>query len=100
MSIDARERNQPTKEEQLELLEMLAAAVEEGQLLALAFMLQKPMTGETIVDYRGSFEHSELTCRTVNLRIADSIEGSDPSIAAAIRRDLANQNLLRLQWRH
>lgn len=97
MSTTPRERNDPTTEELLELLDMLKDAAKEGQLRTLAFMLHQPISGATIVDYRGTFELAELTSRTVNNRIADSIQLEYPSIAAAIRRDLVNLDLSKIK---
>lgn len=71
MSITPRERNAPTQTELEELLGMLMAANEEGQLVSITFMLQDG--DKAVVDYRGSLELSELACRTVRQRIGETV---------------------------
>lgn len=84
--VTARERNNPTQDELEEVLGLLIAANDAGQLASIVFMLKN---GENaVVDYRGSQEHTELACRTVNRRIAEEVEREHPNIASAIRRDL------------
>ena len=90
MNISTRERHQPTRVELVDLLAMLVAAADEGQLVSVSFMLQSP-EGDTMVDYRGSQELSELTARTVLQRIAQDIADTDPAIAAQIQSDLARK---------
>ena len=90
MSVSRRERNQPTTVELVDLLSMLVAAADEGQLVSVAFMLRSP-EGDTMVDYRGSQELSELTARTVLQRIAQDVAGTHPAIAAQITSDLARK---------
>ena len=90
MSVSRRERNQPTTVELVDLLSMLVAAADEGQLVSVAFMLRSP-EGDTMVDYRGSHELSELTARTVLQRIAQDVAGTHPAITAQIASDLARK---------
>jgi len=90
MSVSPRERNQPTTVELVDLLSMLVAAADEGQLVSVAFMLRSP-EGDTMVDYRGTHELSELTARTVLQRIAQDVAGTHPAIAAQITSDLARK---------
>ncbi|HEL5401744.1 hypothetical protein [Stenotrophomonas maltophilia] len=90
MSVSPRERNQPTTVELVDLLSMLVAAADEGQLVSVAFMLRSP-EGDTMVDYRGNHELSELTARTVLQRIAQDVAGTHPAIAAQITSDLARK---------
>jgi hypothetical protein len=86
VNVSHEERTNPSKAQMEEVLELLVGANDEGQLVSLVFMLKN---GENaVVDYRGSQEHTELACRTVNNRIAEEIEKLHPNIAAAIRRDL------------
>lgn len=85
-SVTARERNHPTQDELEELLGMLVAANDAGQLVSLVFMVKNG--DNAVVDYRGTHEFTEMACRTVNNRIAEAIEVSNPDIARAIRRDL------------
>ncbi|MGH8073649.1 MAG: hypothetical protein ACREO4_06200 [Lysobacter sp.] len=73
MSITTRERNAPTQNELEELLGMLLAANEEGQLVSITFMLQDGPN--TMVDHRGSQELTELACRTVRQRIGEAVGG-------------------------
>ena len=84
-----RERNEPTPDELIEILELLVGAAEAGQLVSLTWMLQDPRGKAVVVDYRGSFEMSELACRTVRDRIAKSIQHEHPLIAGAINVDIA-----------
>lgn len=90
MSVSPRERNQPTTVELVDLLSMLVAAADEGQLVSVAFMLRSP-EGDTMVDYRGSHELSELTARTVLQRIAQDVAGTHAAIAEQITSDLARK---------
>lgn len=90
MNVSPRERNKPTSAELVDLLSLLVAAADEGQLVSVAFMLRSP-DGDTMVDYRGSHELSELTARTVLQRIAQDVAGTDPAIAAQIASDLARK---------
>lgn len=92
----ARERNQPTPDEQIETLELLVGAAEAGQLVGLVFMLQAP-DGRTVVDYRGSHELVELAARTVRQRIADEVGVEYPEIAEKI---LASNIALELRKPH
>jgi hypothetical protein len=87
MSVSTEERTKPSREQLEELLGLLLAANEAGQLVSLVFMLEQP-SGLAVVDYRGSYEKTELACRTTAGRIAVEIEKIHPNIAAAIRRDL------------
>lgn len=89
MNVSARERNHPTAAELEELLAMLAAAVEEGQLVSLVFMLKN---GDgAMVDYRGCHEFTEMATRTVRERIAGEVRFTDPLIAQRITADLARE---------
>lgn len=90
MSVSPRERNQPTTVELVDLLSMLVAAADEGQLVSVAFMLRSP-EGDTMVDYRGSHELSELTARTVLQRVAQDVARTHPAITAQITSDLARK---------
>lgn len=90
MSVSPRERNQPTTVELVDLLSMLVAAADEGQLVSVAFMLRSP-EGDTMVDYRGGHELSELTARTVLQRIAQDVAATHPAIATQITSDLARK---------
>lgn len=90
MNVSPRERNTPTSVELVDLLSMLVAAADEGQLVSVAFMLRSP-EGDTMVDYRGSHELSELTARTVLQRIAQDIAVTHPAIAARIESDLTRK---------
>ena len=80
-----RERNQPTRDELEELLLMLAEANDDGQLVHITFAMQKPGTGEMLVDYRGPHELAEIATRTVRERIAAELEASEPDLANAVR---------------
>lgn len=71
MSVTPQERNAPTREQLEELLALLLAANDEGQLVSLVYMLQNG--DNAVVDYRGSHELTELACRTVRERIAHEI---------------------------
>lgn len=71
MSITTRERNAPTQDELEELLGMLLAANEEGQLASISFMLKNG--DDAMIDYRGSQELTELACRTVRQRIGEAV---------------------------
>ena len=90
MNVSPRERNTPTAVELVDLLSLLVAAADEGQLVSIAFMLRSP-SGDTMVDYRGSHELSELTARTVLQRIAQDVAGTHPAIAAQIHSDLGRR---------
>ncbi|HDS1664557.1 TPA: hypothetical protein QEL40_003306 [Stenotrophomonas maltophilia] len=90
MNVSPRERNKPTTVELGGLLSMLVAAADEGQLVSVAFMLRSP-EGDTMVDYRGSHELSELTARTVLQRVAQDVANTHPAIAAQIQADLARK---------
>ncbi len=90
MTVSARERNHPTKEELEELLGMLLAAAEEGQLVSLTFMLRRG-PDETMVDYRGCQEFTELATRTVRERIAQEVRFTDPLIAQRIQANLMRE---------
>ncbi|MGH8081879.1 MAG: hypothetical protein ACREP7_14995 [Lysobacter sp.] len=90
MNVTDRERVAPTRKELEELLGMLIAANDEGQLVSLVFVLQAPRSERTMVDYRGSHEITELGCRTVRERIATAIELQHPAIADKIREDQAS----------
>lgn len=90
MSASPRERNNPTTIELVDLLALLVAAADEGQLVSLVFMLQSP-EGDTMVDYRGSHELTELSARTVLERIAEDIAVTHPAIAGRIQSDLAGR---------
>ncbi|HEY1034636.1 MAG TPA: hypothetical protein VGE09_06615 [Pseudoxanthomonas sp.] len=89
MNVDARERNHFTKDEMDELLGMLLAANEQGQLVGLVFMVKNGAAAA--VDYRGTHELVELATREVRTRIADEIEHTHPKIAATLRAELAVQ---------
>ena len=81
------ERNNPSRAQMEELLAMLVAANQEGQLVGLAFMLQDG--DNAAIDYRGTVDAASLMSGTVLERIADQVEQRNPTVAAAIRRDLA-----------
>lgn len=86
MNITDQERHAPTKEQLDDVLSLLAEANEAGQLASITFMLKN---GEkAMVDYRGSMEHTELSCREVSQRIAKQVERDHPKLAAAIRMGL------------
>lgn len=87
MSVSARERNTPTQVELEDLLGMLLAAVEDGQLVSITFML-KDAAGQTMVDYRGTHELTEIATRVVRDRIANEVEAQHPAIAGKIRESL------------
>lgn len=93
MNVDPRERNHPTKDEMDELLGMLLAANDAGQLVGqlvgLVFMVKNG--DAAAVDYRGTHEMVELATREVRTRIADEIETTHPRIAATLRAELAFQ---------
>jgi hypothetical protein len=86
VNVSHEERTNPSKDQLDEVLELLAAANDAGQLVSLVYMLKDG--DNAVVDYRGTQEHTELACRTVNGRIADDVERSHPHLAAAIRHDL------------
>ncbi|WP_243350878.1 hypothetical protein [Stenotrophomonas acidaminiphila] len=90
MSVSERERNHPTKAELEELLAMLLAAAEEGQLVSLVFMLQD-REGNAMVDYRGCHEFTEMAARTVRERIAQEVRISHPLITQRIHGELARE---------
>ncbi|WP_313415542.1 hypothetical protein [Stenotrophomonas sp.] len=90
MNVSPRERNNPTSVELVDLLSLLVAAADEGQLVSIAFMLRSP-EGDTMVDYRGGQELSELTARTVLQRIAQDVATTHPAIAAQIQADLGRK---------
>ncbi|MNV81290.1 hypothetical protein D3C71_1749480 [compost metagenome] len=90
MNISARERNHPTKADLEELLGMLLAAAEEGQLVSLTFMLRRG-PNETMVDYRGCQEFTELATRTVRERIAEELRFTQPLICQRIHADLMRE---------
>lgn len=89
MNVDPRERNHPTKDEMDELLGMLLAANDAGELVGLVFMVKNG--DAAAVDYRGTHEMVELATREVRTRIADEIETTHPRIAATLRAELAVQ---------
>lgn len=87
MNITPRERNHPTKAELEELLGMLLAAAEDGQLVSLTFMLKSG--DDALIDYRGCLEFTEMATRVVRERIAEEVKFTDPLIAQRIQADLS-----------
>ena len=85
MTVTTRERTRPTQAELEELLAMLLAANDEGELVHITFMLQKSDSGDAMVDYRGDYERAEIATRTVRHRIADALGASEPELAQHIR---------------
>lgn len=85
MTCTTRERTRPTHDELEELLSMLMAANDEGQLVHITFMLQKTDSDDAMVDYRGDYERAEIATRTVRLRIADALDTNEPELAQHIR---------------
>lgn len=71
-----------------EILGMLLAANDAGELKSVVFVLQQPGADSALVDYRGSYELTEMACRTVRGRIADAVQSARPDIAKRIRDDL------------
>lgn len=82
-----RERYSPTREELDDLLGLLVAANEQGQLKAIAFVLQGPPG--TMLDHRGNVELTGILGRTVLERLADHVQAVEPAIARAMRSDAA-----------
>lgn len=88
--ISEEERNNPSTGQMEQLLALLVAANREGQLVGLAFMLKEG--DKAAIDYRGSHDMASLMAGTVLNRIAAEVERYNPSVAAAIRKDLAQHH--------
>jgi hypothetical protein len=85
MTVTTRERTRPTQAELEELLAMLIAANDEGQLVHITFMLKEADSENAMIDYRGNYEFAEIATRTVRERIADALGATEPEIAQRIR---------------
>lgn len=85
--ISDQERNAPTRKDFDNLLGMLLAANEEGQLVGLSFMVRNG--DKAAIDYRGSHDMASLMSKTVLERITAAIEETSPDIARSIRQELA-----------
>lgn len=88
--ISEEERNNPSTSQLEQLLTMLVAANQEGQLVGLAFVLKDG--DNAAIDYRGSHDMASLMAGTVLNRIAAAVERYNPTVAAAIRKDLAQHH--------
>lgn len=84
--ISDQERHQPTRKDFDEVLGMLLAANEEGQLVGLSFMVRNG--DKAAIDYRGSHDMASLMSKTVLERIAEAVALTDPDIAKAIKQEL------------
>jgi hypothetical protein len=77
-----------TRDEWREFLAALEAANEEGQIVAVAFMLQN--RAGAMVDFRGPMDMAEVMSATVLNRIAEHVEVDLPEEAARIRATTAS----------
>lgn len=89
--ISPEERNNPSTAQLEELLAMLVAANQEGQLVGLAFMLKDG--DRAAIDYRGTHDMASLMAGTVLERIAEAVGQYNPSVAAVIRQELAKHRV-------
>ncbi|MGH8025465.1 MAG: hypothetical protein ACREO0_01950 [Pseudoxanthomonas sp.] len=83
--VTTRERTRPTQDELEDVLAMLIAANDAGELVHLSFMLQRADSGDAMVDFRGDYERAEITTRTVRTRIAQALDATEPELAQRIR---------------
>ena len=100
MSVTTRERTRPTQDELEELLAMLVAANDEGELVHITFMLQKADSNDAVVDFRGDYERAEIATRTVRNRIADALGTTEPDMAQYIRDNTGKAPGIILGSRH
>jgi hypothetical protein len=76
-----------SQDEWMEFLAALAAANDEGQIVAVAFMLKN--NAGTMVDFRGPMDMAEFMSTTVLERIADHVAVDLPDEAARMREVVA-----------
>jgi len=85
-------KQNPSTNDWLALLDALRAEAHAGRLRSLTFMLQQGQNADrAIIDHAGPHELAEIACRKTIEAIADSVEEVNVGLARAIRAGIPSQ---------